>query len=85
MKQLSQWRTFAGLLALGAMMVLSLLICRNSANGPALLPSVITGLGGLGLWLAGKAAKQHHDEASVARQQAISADPKQPPSPAVPS
>jgi lipopolysaccharide export LptBFGC system permease protein LptF len=59
MTKRNQWRTFAGLLVLGLMMLAALWLCRDRANGPALLSSTITGLGGLGLWLAGKSAVEH--------------------------
>jgi hypothetical protein len=55
----NQWRTFSGLLVLGGMMLTAVWMVRDRANGPQLLSSVITGLGSLGLWLAGKAGIEH--------------------------
>lgn len=65
-KQLPQWRTWSGLLMIAALMVLALLICRNSAQGPALLPAVIGGLSTVGLWLAAKSAAEHVANAKAA-------------------
>lgn len=66
MTKRNQWRTFSGLLALGLMMLAALWLCRDRANGPQLLSSVVTGLGSLGLWLAGKASVEHVANAKAA-------------------
>jgi len=66
-RELSQWRTWTGLLILAALMVLALFACRNSAQGPAILPPVIGGLSSLGLWLAGKSAVEHTANAKAAQ------------------
>ncbi len=65
-KQLSQWRTAIGLLALGVFMLIALALTRDVPNGPALFSSAVTGLGGLGLWLAGKSGVEHVANAAAA-------------------
>jgi 4-amino-4-deoxy-L-arabinose transferase-like glycosyltransferase len=72
-KAISQWRTWTGLLILGAMMVLSLWICRSWPTGPQLLSTVITGLGGLGLWLAGTHASEHIANAAASAKASVAA------------
>lgn len=61
---MNQWRTFAGELALGLMMLAALALVPSAARA-GVAPMVITGLGGLGLWLAGKAAIQHSANAKA--------------------
>jgi hypothetical protein len=58
LKPNSPWRTFIGLMLLGSMMLGALGICRNAANGQPLLSTVVTGLGALGLLLAGRATAE---------------------------
>lgn len=62
----SQWRTWSGLLILGVFMLIALWIARDRPNGFELVSSVVTGLGGLGLWLAGKSSIEHAANASAA-------------------
>ncbi len=65
-KQISQWRTWSGLLIIATMMDVALVIAANAKEGPSLLPSVIGGLTGVGLWLAGKSAVEHSANAKAA-------------------
>lgn len=54
----NQWRTFSGVLALGLMMLGAELMVPKEARSPVAM-QVILGLGGLGLFLAGKAYGEH--------------------------
>lgn len=53
------YRTLGGLLGIGAMMLGALWMCRGQPQAEALLPSVISGLGMLGGFLAAKSAVEH--------------------------
>lgn len=66
MKGAPAWRTFWGVLALGAMMVAALWLVPSESRA-AVAQTVVMGLGGLGLWLAGKSALQHTAAAKLAQ------------------
>lgn len=65
-RQLPQWRTWTGILVLGLMMLLALLIVRNSPMGSVQLPAVIGGLAGLGAALSFKSGWEHASNAKAA-------------------
>ena len=65
--QLNQWRTFSGVLALGLMMLGAEWMVPHEQRHPVAL-QVIIGLGGLGLFLAGKAYGQHRANAQAEQQ-----------------
>jgi hypothetical protein len=72
-KSISPWRTWTGILIIGVLMVISLWVCRDKANGPQLLSSIITGLSTIGLWLSGTHAAEHIANAGASAKASVAA------------